>query len=112
VPQDVSFQTKPEIAPDQIRAALAAEVPKGVVLMDAGYGADTGAIEHGLGDHRDGASGRKADVGNQRSEKHSPTRRQRAAGAQISDDRCTDIAFPHPTRCPTMRGFVSDWEAC
>ncbi|WP_422652893.1 IS701 family transposase, partial [Aliidongia sp.] len=41
VPQDVSFQTKPEIALDQIRAALAAEVPKGVVLMDAGYGADT-----------------------------------------------------------------------
>jgi SRSO17 transposase len=41
VPAAVFFQTKPEIALDQIRAALAAEVPKGVVLMDAGYGADT-----------------------------------------------------------------------
>ena len=41
VPATVSFQTKPEIALDQIRAALAAAIPKGVVLMDAGYGADT-----------------------------------------------------------------------
>ena len=42
VPAAVSFQTKPEIALEQIRAALAAGIPKGVVLMDAGYGADTG----------------------------------------------------------------------
>lgn len=42
VPAAVSFQTKPEIALDQIRAALAAGIPKGVVLMDAGYGGDTG----------------------------------------------------------------------
>jgi SRSO17 transposase len=41
VPATVSFKSKPEIALDHIRAALAAEVPKGVVLMDAGYGADT-----------------------------------------------------------------------
>jgi SRSO17 transposase len=41
VPAPVSFQTKPEIALDQIRAALTAGIPKGVVLMDAGYGADT-----------------------------------------------------------------------
>jgi SRSO17 transposase len=38
----VTFKTKPEIALDQIRAALDAGVPPGVVLMDAGYGADTG----------------------------------------------------------------------
>ena len=41
VPAVVTFQTKPEIALNQIRAALAAGIPKGVVLMDAGYGADT-----------------------------------------------------------------------
>jgi len=41
VPAPVCFQTKPEIALDQIRAALTAGIPKGVVLMDAGYGADT-----------------------------------------------------------------------
>jgi SRSO17 transposase len=41
VPAAVSFQTKPEIALDQIRSALAAGIPKGAVLMDAGYGADT-----------------------------------------------------------------------
>lgn len=41
VPATVSFKSKPEIALDQIRAALAAKIPKGVVLMDAGYGADT-----------------------------------------------------------------------
>lgn len=42
VPATVGFQTKPEIALEQIRATLAAGIPKGVVLMDAGYGADTG----------------------------------------------------------------------
>jgi SRSO17 transposase len=38
VPQDVTFQTKPEIALDQIRAAVTASVPLGVVLADAGFG--------------------------------------------------------------------------
>ena len=41
MPESVVFQTKPEIALDQIRAALQALIPRGVVLMDAGYGADT-----------------------------------------------------------------------
>src|ERR687884_2070081 len=41
VPESVNFQTKPEIALDQIRAALEAQIPRGVVLMDAGYGSDT-----------------------------------------------------------------------
>jgi SRSO17 transposase len=40
VPDDVKFQTKPEIALDQIRAAVAAGVARGVVLVDAGYGVD------------------------------------------------------------------------
>jgi SRSO17 transposase len=40
VPDDVAFMTKPQIALEQIRAAHAAGLPKGVVLMDAGYGVD------------------------------------------------------------------------
>src|SRR5271170_5302311 len=39
VPEAIGFKTKPEIALDQIRAAYAAGLPRGVVLMDAGYGA-------------------------------------------------------------------------
>ncbi|SIO15528.1 SRSO17 transposase [Bradyrhizobium erythrophlei] len=38
VPEEVSFKTKPEIAIEQITAACAAGIPRGVVLMDAGYG--------------------------------------------------------------------------
>jgi SRSO17 transposase len=38
VPEDVSFKTKPEIALEQITAACEAGLPRGVVLMDAGYG--------------------------------------------------------------------------
>jgi SRSO17 transposase len=41
VPEDVAFRTKPEIARDEIQAALAAGMPRGVVLADAGYGIDT-----------------------------------------------------------------------
>jgi SRSO17 transposase len=40
VPDDVAFQTKPEIALDQIRQACAGGLPRGVVLMDAAYGSD------------------------------------------------------------------------
>ena len=42
VPEAIPFATKPEIALAQIEAALRAGVPQGVVLMDAGYGSDTG----------------------------------------------------------------------
>ena len=47
VPDDVIFKTKPQIALDQIRAALAAGVSPGVLLTDAGYGAD-GAFRSGV----------------------------------------------------------------
>lgn len=40
VPGEITFQTKPQIALAQIRAALARGVSPGVVLADAGYGAD------------------------------------------------------------------------
>lgn len=41
VPDDVVFQTKPQIALDQLRGALAAGIAAEVVLADAGYGTDT-----------------------------------------------------------------------
>ncbi|WP_316980463.1 IS701 family transposase [Shumkonia mesophila] len=47
VPEDLVFQTKPQIALAQIKAALTADVPPGVVLADAGYGIDT-AFRTGL----------------------------------------------------------------
>ena len=52
VPEDIAFQTKPQIALAQMRAALLAGVPSAVVLADAGYGVDTefrdGITELGL----------------------------------------------------------------
>ncbi len=41
MPDDITFQTKPQIALGQFRAALLACVPPAVVLADAGYGVDT-----------------------------------------------------------------------
>src|SRR5580700_372366 len=41
VPEEVVFKTKPEIALEQIKWACRTGLPKGVVLMDAGYGNDT-----------------------------------------------------------------------
>ena len=41
VPDDITFETKPQIALDQIRQAKQAGIPTGVVLADAGYGVDT-----------------------------------------------------------------------
>jgi SRSO17 transposase len=49
IPDEVVFQTKPQIALDQVRAALAAQTPAGLVLADAGYGAD-GRFRAGLTD--------------------------------------------------------------
>jgi SRSO17 transposase len=47
VPEEVEFQTKPDIALDQIRAAVAEKVDRGVVLADAAYGINTD-FRHGL----------------------------------------------------------------
>ena len=41
VPEEIEFQTKPEIALEQIRQAIEQKVPVGVVLADAGYGNGT-----------------------------------------------------------------------
>ena len=41
VPKGITFKTKPEIALEQIEAACRAGLPRGVVLMDAGYGCNT-----------------------------------------------------------------------
>ena len=41
VPNEIRFKTKPRIALEQLRWACAAGLPRGVVLIDAGYGADT-----------------------------------------------------------------------
>jgi SRSO17 transposase len=41
VPESIEFQSKPEIALQQIRQALEQKVPQGVVLTDAGYGKGT-----------------------------------------------------------------------
>ena len=47
VPEGIAFETKPEIALEQIRAALAAGVARGVVLMDASYGSNS-ALRNGV----------------------------------------------------------------
>jgi SRSO17 transposase len=41
VPEEIAFQTKPEIALEQMRQAVEQKVPVGVVLADAGYGNGT-----------------------------------------------------------------------
>jgi SRSO17 transposase len=52
VPEEISFQTKPEIALEQIRTAVDRQIPSAPVLADAGYGNDTkfrdGITEAGL----------------------------------------------------------------
>jgi SRSO17 transposase len=47
IPEEITFKTKPQIALDQIRAACAAGVARGVVLMDAAYGCHS-ALRHGV----------------------------------------------------------------
>jgi len=42
VPEEVGFQTKPEMALDQIRRLVAEQVPRAPVLADAAYGNDNG----------------------------------------------------------------------
>jgi SRSO17 transposase len=40
VPEDIEFKTKPQIALEQIRWACEANLQRGVVIVDAGYGVD------------------------------------------------------------------------
>jgi SRSO17 transposase len=40
IPESVRFQTKTQIALDQIRQAVAEDIPRGVLVADAGYGND------------------------------------------------------------------------
>jgi SRSO17 transposase len=42
VPSSIRFKTKPQLALEQIRAAVTAKVARGAVLMDAGYGTNSG----------------------------------------------------------------------
>ena len=49
VPEEVEFQTKPEIAMEQIRSAVAANMARGIILADAAYGINT--------EFRDGLTG-------------------------------------------------------
>jgi SRSO17 transposase len=41
VPEEIAFQTKPEVALDQLRTAVADGLPRAPVVMDAAYGNDT-----------------------------------------------------------------------
>ncbi len=50
VPREIAFATKGEIAWAQIEAALAAGIPRGTVLIDAGYG-DEAALRDRLSAH-------------------------------------------------------------
>ena len=47
IPEEVQFQTKPQIALEQIRQAVDKEIPGHLVLADAGYGVD-GQFRAGL----------------------------------------------------------------
>jgi SRSO17 transposase len=47
VPEEIVFKTKPQIALEQVRAACAAGVARGVVLMDASYGSN-GDLRNGV----------------------------------------------------------------
>ena len=50
VPKEIAFATKGELAWWQIEAALTAGIPRGTVLMDAGYG-DEAALRDRLSEH-------------------------------------------------------------
>jgi SRSO17 transposase len=41
IPEEIRFQTKPEIAVQQIRTAVDQQIPSAPVLADADYGNDT-----------------------------------------------------------------------
>jgi SRSO17 transposase len=47
VPTEIRFRTKPEIALEQLARAVAADLPRGLVLADPAYGNDT-ALRDGI----------------------------------------------------------------
>jgi SRSO17 transposase len=47
IPEELTFKTKPELALDMIKRAVASDVPSGVVLADAAYG-DSVAFRRGV----------------------------------------------------------------
>lgn len=49
VPEEIRFQTKPQIALEQIRRMVADDVPRAAILADAAYGND-GGFRAGLGE--------------------------------------------------------------
>jgi len=49
VPDEMMFETKPKIALDQLEWACAADLPRGVVLMDQAYGTDA-SLRRGIRD--------------------------------------------------------------
>src|SRR4051812_40219127 len=104
VPEEVTFRTKPEIALDQIRAALEAGAPPGVVLMDAGYGADTSLRSALAGSVllTSPASSRTPPCG------RAPTRRRRSGpgpgvGARRAAWSATPTTSPSPSRVSRFR---------
>ena len=95
VPEEIAFKTKPEIALDQLRWACAVGLPRGVVLLDAGYGNNSEARRHhsagtdlrgrhSVDDH--GVAGRRAAiagedvVGSRTTAEADAARRQASAG--------------------------------
>jgi SRSO17 transposase len=98
VPDDVTFRTKPEIALAQIRTALAAGVAPGVLLTDAGYGAD-GAFRSGVT-----ASGLAYGVGVQSTLSVWPPGRRTAAAQTLERTGSPAIAHaPRRRTCPCFR---------
>ena len=102
VPKEIVFKTKPEIALDQLRWACKAGLPRGVVLVDAGFGNNSklrtqitaldltygrNSVEHhGMGSrHR--AAAAEAMVGPRSAADAYAPRRQ--APADLSQEACT-----------------------
>jgi SRSO17 transposase len=95
VPETIAFQTKPEIALEQIKAARTAGLPQGVVLMDAGYGNDTGLrtdiTSLSLRDRRRGCS---ADSTSRSRSRHSPSACRKRRGKRSLGAREPRIGSP------------------
>ena len=65
---------------------------------------DPGPLQSGLGDHRNRATGCKADFGCQHAQKQPATRRRRAAITQVGDDSCAAVWRHWHLRSPPTLG--------